>query len=176
MPPKNIPYNILNIALNTSSIHRLIKNCNTHHSSIQISNLVDEEVRSIVKVKLEEIMYKIHLIVEYHDKKKISINDALSIMDNKMFWNDKNLQKCIRDKKSNCLYFSKNLFKDLIRLVLRDIKQDYPMRAGVSLVIQYYIEDYIQKIIEKTILVALNGKRITIYPRDFQIVLDNEEI
>ena len=44
MPPKNIPYNILNIALNTSSIHRLIKNCNTHHSSIQISNLVDEEV------------------------------------------------------------------------------------------------------------------------------------
>jgi len=168
MRKKNIPYDILNTALTNPSISRMIKEFNIQH----INHLVYEEIRGELKVKLEELLYKVHILLQYKKKKTITLNDIYFLMDKpKLFLKDKNLEKCIKGNNIECLYFQKTPFRDLIYLTLQDENYPYRMNHGVSILIQYYLETYLKDIIKKTYILLQSKNKKTLLPRDIKTVL-----
>jgi histone H3/H4 len=169
---KKIPFEILYNAVPKNSLYRMMKEMNI----LNISELTYEELRGVLKVNLEELLHKINVLLHYKEKKTICINDVITVMDEKILWNDTKLQKCIKGKNTNCLYFPITPFKDLIRLTIQEQGNNYQMKTGVSIIIQYYIEHKIKTLLQKVNLVINNKNKKTLYPKDIIMILKNEEI
>lgn len=160
---KKIPDYILNTALTKPSFLRMIKEFEIKN----VSHLVYEELRGIIKVELEELLYKIHILLQYKKKKTISLNDVIFVMDEpKIILKEFNLEKCKKGENIECLYFQKTPFSDLIRLTMQDENYNYRMNKGVSILIQYYLENYLKDILKKTSIILKNKNKKILTPKD----------
>jgi hypothetical protein len=65
MRGKNISYNVINRALTKHSLLRMIREFDIKN----VNNLVYDKLRNIVNVKLENIVYKLDVLLKYRKKK-----------------------------------------------------------------------------------------------------------
>lgn len=172
MSKKNIPFDILNTALTKPGFLRLIREFDIKN----VNHLVYEELRSEMKVKLEELIFKLDILLKYRKKKSISLNDVMFLIDDpKIFLKNFNLEKCKKGETDECLYFQKKPFKELIQLIMQYTECNYRMKRGVAVLIQYYIETFIKNILKKTKSIIYSRKKNTLLPRDITLVLHTLE-
>lgn len=169
MRRKNISFDVLNRALTKPGFLRIIREFDIQN----VNHLVYEELRGELKVKLEELIYKLDILLKYRKKKTISINDVMFLIDDpKLFLKDFDLEKCKKDESVECLYFQKTPFTELIQLVLQYMNCNYYLKKGVPILIQYYIETFLKNILKKSKLIIYSRRKKTLLPRDIRLILD----
>ena len=169
MRRKNISFDVLNRALTKPGFLRIIREFDIQN----VNHLVYEELRAELKVKLEELIYKLDILLKYRKKKTISINDVMFLIDDpKLFLKDFDLEKCKKDESVECLYFQKTPFTELIQLVLQYMNCNYYLKKGVPILIQYYIETFLKNILKKSKLIIYSRRKKTLLPRDIRLILD----
>lgn len=169
MRRKNISFDVLNRALTKPGFLRIIREFDIQN----VNHLVYEELRAELKVKLEELIYKLDILLKYRKKKTISINDVMFLIDDpKLFLKDFDLEKCKKDESVQCLYFQKTPFTELIQLVLQYMNCNYYLKKGVPILIQYYIETFLKNILKKSKLIIYSRHKKTLLPRDIRLILD----
>lgn len=168
MRRKNISFDVLNRALTKPGFSRILREFDIKN----VNSLVYEELRGELKVKLEELIYKLDILLKYRRKKTISINDVMFFMDDpKLFLRDFNLEKCKKGETIECLYFQKTPFTELIQLVLQYTNCHYYLKKGVPILIQYYIETFLKDILIKIKKIMDSRKKKTLLPRDINLVI-----
>lgn len=168
MSKKKISFDVLNRALTKPGFLRIIREFDIKN----VNHLVYEELRGEMKVKLEELISKLDILLKYKKKKSISLNDVMFLIDDpKIFLKDFNLEKCKKGESVECLYFQKTPFTELIQLIMQYMECNYRMNKGVPILIQYYIETFIKNIIKKTKSIIYSRKKETLLPRDIKLVL-----
>lgn len=169
MRRKNISFDVLNRALTKPGFLRILREFDIQN----VNHLVYEELRGELKVKLEELIYKLDILLKYRKKKTISINDVMFLIDDpKLFLKDFNLEKCKKGETIECLYFQKTPFKQLIQLIIQYMNYEYHMKKGVPILIQYYIETFLKDILRKSKIMIHNRKKKTLLPRDIRVIID----
>jgi len=169
MRRKNISFDVLNRALTKPAFLRIIREFDIKN----VNHLVYEELRGELKVKLEELIYKLDILLKYRKKKTISINDVMFLInDPKLFLKNFNLEKCKKGETVECLYFQKTPFTELIQLVLQYMNCNYYLKKGVPILIQYYIETFLKDILKKSKLIIYSRQKKTLLPRDIRLILD----
>jgi histone H3/H4 len=169
MRRKNISFDVLNRALTKPGFLRIIREFDIQN----VNHLVYEELRGELKVKLEELIYKLDILLKYRKKKTISINDVMFLIDDpKLFLKYFDLEKCKKDESVECLYFQKTPFTELIQLVLQYMNCNYYLKKGVPILIQYYIETFLKNILKKSKLIIYSRRKKTLLPRDIRLILD----
>ena len=73
-------------------------------------------------------------------------------------------------QKSTELLIKKRPFQRLVREIAQDFKTDLRFQGSAVLALQEAAEAYLVMLFEYTNLAAIHGKRVTIMPRDMQLV------
>ena len=73
-------------------------------------------------------------------------------------------------QKSTAPLIAKALFGRLVREITQDFKKDLHFRANVIAALQEAVEYYLVYLLEDTSLCAIHTKRVTIMPKDIQLV------
>jgi histone H3 len=80
------------------------------------------------------------------------------------------LREIRRYQKSTDLLIRKLPFQRLVREIAQDFKNDLRFQSTAILALQEASEAYLVSLFEDTNLCAIHAKRITIFPRDIQLV------
>ena len=80
------------------------------------------------------------------------------------------LREIRRYQKSTELLIRKAPFQRLVREVLQDVKSDIRLTASSVEAIQNAAEAYLVSIFEDANLCAVHARRVTVMPKDFQLV------
>lgn len=137
-----------------------------------VNNLVYEKLRYVVKVKLENIVYKLDVLLKYRKKKTIDINDVMFLLDDpNLFLKNFDLKKCKKRENIDCLFFQKKPFRELIQRTMQNTKTSYRMKKGVPVLIQYHIEYFLEKILNKSKSIVDRKFKKTLLPRDIAFPL-----
>ena len=130
MPKRNISFDVFNRALTKPGFLRIIREFDIK----MVNHLVYEELRGELKVKLEELILKLDILLKYKKKKTISINDIMFFIDDpKVFLKGFNIKK---GKPLKSLSFQKTPFKQFIQLVMEYTNCEYHMKKNVPIFIQ----------------------------------------
>jgi histone H3 len=68
------------------------------------------------------------------------------------------------------LLMAKTPFERLVREIIQDFKADVRLSKGASLLLQKVTEHYMVDLLRKSQLVALASKRVTVQPKDINLV------
>ncbi len=79
------------------------------------------------------------------------------------------LRQIRKYQKSTDLLLRKSPFSRLVREIAQDIRSDLKFQASAILALQEASEAYLVGIFEDTNLLAIHGKRVTIFPKDMQL-------
>jgi histone H3/H4 len=94
------------------------------------------------------------------------------LMDNpNLFLKNFDLKKCKEREKSDCLYFEKKPFRELIIQTMENTNTTYRMKKGVHVLIQYHIEYFLEKILNKSKSIVDSKLKKILLPRDIQFPL-----
>jgi histone H3/H4 len=176
----------------------------------RLGNSSYEEIRGYIKVKLEDIIYKTILYLEYERKLTIDEYMITASISPKM-WSDTvpKAKSCIRksaqskrrsrskskrsksskksrsksrdvlknvsfyQKRYECLNLAKSSFARYVREVVQDFKTDVRITKKALIILQYSVENYIIKLLEKSLQNALYRKSMTVEPKDIQYAAKN---
>lgn len=161
-----------------------------------ISRLVYEEVRGIIKTKLEDVITKAILISEYIKHSVIShadILEALSRNGLKVYSTGKEgeskscaiyepkskdtasdkLLNSIRyyQRQHDCLYIPPTAFEALVREISMDINPNMKWSPNALGLLHMTTETYLLKLFEEANLCAIHAGRVTLFPKDLQLAL-----
>lgn len=143
----------------------------------RVSGLVYEEVRGISLIFLEDFLRQITTVTEYHRRRTVSVNDIYEATENHLFLNEKKIPKCKDKKKIEiCLEFARLPFERIVRDIGADFRTDLRFEKDAFVLIQYYTEQYLLKLLYDARLVMQNSRRSTLQPRDLQIVRRNRNV
>lgn len=136
----------------------------------RVSGICYEEMRGIIKHFMEDFLGKIVVHTDHARRKTISVNDVYASMGVKVFLNKKDLKRCKEDFKKGqiCVSFSKIPFYRNVKLVLKDIKPDLRVEEEAKILIQYYVEMFLLKLLATSRILMISQKQLTLYPRDLQ--------
>ena len=171
-----------------------------------------EEIRGYIKSKLEKILYKTVLYLEYERKRTIDEYMITASISPKM-WSDTipKAKSCIRKSRSKsrrksrskskskrskskrsksksrdilknvnfykkryeCLNLAKSSFARYVREVIQDFKTDVRITKKALIILQYSLENYIIKLLEKSLKNTLYRNSVTVEPKDIQHAAKN---
>lgn len=174
--------------ITNSAITRLARQAGV----VRLNSLVYEEIRGILRSKLEEVLKKATILVEHFHKRTISMDVVIASLPFHMFTtstrydifkkpkiNGKRGSITLRQirfyqKQFGTFLLRKSSFARLVHEVGQDFKNDLRYsRLGIK-ALQTFIEMYIINLFKKTIAVGINSGRVTLYPKDLQIVRNLE--
>lgn len=78
-------------------------------------------------------------------------------------------------KTADCLMLAKHPFDQLTRNIIHEIKPESKVSSNVLLIIQYYIEQWIISILQKSNMLSLYSNRIKLISTDIEMVLAIQE-
>lgn len=162
MRRKNISLDVLNRALTKPAFLRIIRELNIKN----VNHFVYEELRSEIKVELEDLLYKLDILLKYKKKKTISINDVMFFIDD-----PENFLKGYRIQNGETVksfVFQKKPFKEFIQLIMQYMNCEYNMKKGVPTLIQYYIETFLKDILRKSKVNMETRKKKKLLPEDLK--------
>ena len=164
-----------------------------------MSGLVFEEVRGILKVRMESIIGKAYIITEYATRKTIMVDDIKEAMHalgyKKMLAEDDiDLKRCptyeskkkpstrrtkrgmgaIREirfyqKQHDCVYIAMAPFQRLCKEITDDFTTDMRWSSNAINYMQLVIEDYLVSLFEDAVLCTIHASRETLQPKDLQL-------
>ena len=169
MRGKTISNNVIHKrALTKPNLLRMIRDFDIKN----VNHLVYEKLRDAVKVKLENVFYKLDILLKYRKKKTIGINDVMFLLDDpSLFLNNFDLKKCKERENIDCLYFQKKPFRELIQRTMENTNTTYRMKKGVPVLIQYHVEYFLEKILNKSKSIVDNKCQKILLPRDITFPL-----
>jgi len=158
----------------------------------ELSSLCYEEVRGIIKQKLENIISNIYLYLDYSRTRTMTDYMVASIISPHM-WSEKiSGKKCkpksksrskkdknkmiqenikyYQDNSTSCLTFEKSSFKKLLKEIMQDfttLSIRFPDSSCILL--QYFIEDYVVHILKSAKNITVHSKRKTVEPKDINL-------
>lgn len=152
---------------------------------VMLSGLMYEEIRGVIKIKMDVIIKDAIILSEYAKRKTILPEDVLAALKKNglnMYWSKaEKLEKCAISKKSvlktvrhtqkqsECVYFGLAPFRRLIKEILGDFRSDARIGTEASNIIQVAIEEYVVHLFEDAQLQAIHGKRKTVQPQNVQL-------
>src|SRR3990170_7026411 len=151
-----------------------------------------EELRGIIKVVLEKVIKNAVYITDYQRKNTVDITSVYYALPKFMYSIKPPAKTCPKyttktkgqkkkkakpgmvayreikfyQKQSNCLYIPRLPFERLVREVAQDYKYDLKFSKDAMLLLQYYVESYVVKVLEESQLVALHKDQIRVSPKD----------
>jgi histone H3/H4 len=150
------------------AIHRLTQRVGIP----RVSGLLYEEVRGILLVFLEEFLSRVFTHTDHERKKTISVNHVYAAMyPSKVLLTKKELGACVPKSKipQICLSIPKAPFQRLIRDIVASFRADMRMQQEAALLIQYYTEMFLLKVLALAFLMAKQAERETVQPKDIQL-------
>ena len=138
----------------------------------RVSGIVYEELRGDLLVFLQEYIARVVTFTEHERKQTVSVNHAYAGMwPTKVLLTTKDLEACKPKSKipQICLTFPKAPFVRLIRGVIADFKKNLRIQHEASILIQYYAEMFLLKLLAMAFKMALQAQRETVQPKDIQL-------
>lgn len=150
----------------------------------EMSSVCYEELRGIVKVKLEEIISKLSLYLEYNRSSTVNEYMIAGTIYPHIWSENISTKKCkIKPKSkkntieenikyyqknsSRCLTFGTLPFKRLIKEIFRDfISRAVRLSENASVLLQYFIEDYIVEILILANKLTLHSNKERVEPKE----------
>lgn len=156
----------------------------------EVSGLIYEELRGILKSKMEDVINK---AVKYTTHYRYRTIDEYIIADSvspKMWAKSPKAKSCGTPKKSrrrkvsgqkalenikfyqnrsNCLNLSRLPFERLTREIGQDFATDLRFTKNAFILLQYAMENYLVGLLKKAHLAAIAAKRIGVQPKDLQL-------
>lgn len=170
--------------ITNSAITRLARQAGV----VRLNNLVFDEIRGIIKNKLEEILRKAVNLADLFRKRTISMDIVIAVLPFHMFTtstrydifkkpkiNGKRGSITLRQirfyqKQFGTFLLRKSSFARFVHQIGQDFRTDLRYsRFGIK-ALQTFIEIYIIDLFKKTIKLGINCNRVTIYPKDINIV------
>jgi histone H3/H4 len=138
----------------------------------RVSGVLYEELRGNLLVFLEEYLARVVTFTEHERKQTISVNHAYAGMwPTKVLLTTKELDACKPKSKipQICVTFPKAPFLRLVRGVVAQYKPDLRIQHEASIIIQYYAEMFLLKLLAVAFKMALQAQRETVQPKDIQL-------
>ena len=153
----------------------------------EMSSICYEELRGIVKVKLEEIIRKLDIYLSYNRSSTVNEYMIAGTIYPHIWSENMSIKKCkIKPKSkkntveenikyyqknsSRCLTIEKSVFKRLIKEIFRDFTtRSIRFSENASILLQYFMEDYIVHLLILANKVTLHAKRERVEPKDINI-------
>jgi len=160
----------------------------------QMSEISYEELRGMLKQKLENVIYKAVVYLDHYRKRTIDEYIISSVISPKLWSDDPKTASCKRpdkktptesakrrrhkkgmkalqeirfyQKRSECLNIPRASFSRYVREVTQDFKTYARFSSKAFIILQYSMENYIVDLLKKSQLVAIHAKRITVEPKD----------
>ena len=90
---------------------------------------------------------------------------------------EKNILKEIRklQKEGDCLIFAKHPFEQVIRHIINQYKDDVKVSKNVFLILQYYIENEMLSLIQKSYNLSIYSGRVKLIPSDIEMICSIQE-
>jgi histone H3/H4 len=138
---------------------------------------VYEEIRVVANNFLTDFIRRVIIITEYHRRKTVSINDIYEAATNYLLITEKKIPKC-KEKATidMCLEFAQVTFQRIVRQIAHDFNSDTRFEKNALVLIQYYTEQYLLKLLYDARLVMQNSRRQTLQPKDIGTVLRNRMV
>lgn len=167
--------------INKPAIHRLAKKAGVG----QISGLVYEEVRGVIKLFLEKVLNKAILIIEHLHKKTLNssdVHEALRMVYHK-FIGEPPSKRCaifkgkktgVREikfyqKNSDCFHIPKLPFKRVVLEVSQDYIKDLRISSGAVDLLQEGTEVFVSNLLSASYLIAVACKKKKLEPKHIQL-------
>lgn len=141
----------------------------------RVGGLVYEVLRTILLTFLEEYLVRVVTFTEKERKKTISVNHAYAGMGpTKVKLSTKDLEKCKPKSKisETCLTIPKAPFLRLLQGVIGDIKKDLRLEQDASILIQYYAEMFLLKLLAMALKITVQAERKTVKHNDVILARD----
>jgi len=156
------------------AISRLIKDeCTKLDKNIQISSLIYEETRTILREFIEKLIADITSTMWYTQSKILLEKHVYMALDNVPASN-KILKQCLPKgkNKDKCFYFPKESFKKFLRNITRDYNSDIKYSEKALNLIQLASEEYLKNVFRQSLKNTIHSGRITLYSKDLQLALN----
>ena len=151
----------------------------------------NEEIRGLLKAKMENVLRKSILYVEYYRKKTVDEYMIAASISPKMWSSDPKGKSCKSPKKSkskkrgsvfnvlsqirfyqkrsDCLLLPILPFKRFAREVSQDFRTDVSFTKNSMIILQYSMENFITNILKKALKNALHAGRTRVEPIDIRM-------
>ena len=143
---------------------------------VRMSGLCYEECRGTLMEFLQEFLQRVVIHTEHERLHTISVNHVYASMwPNKVILTTTEIKECKKKSKDiqTCLTFPLAPFLRLVRSIVTQHKSDMRIGHEASLLIQYYSEMYLLKLLAMAKIDALHAQRLTVEPRDLQLARYN---
>jgi len=157
----------------------------------ELDNNSNEEIRGLIKVKMENVLRKSILYVEYYRKRTLDEYMVAASISPKMWSADPKGKSCKSPKKSkskkrgsvfnvlsqirfyqkrsDCLLLPILPFKKLAREVSQDFKTDLSFTKNSMIILQYSIENFVIDTLKKALKNALHAGRTRVDESDIRM-------
>ena len=157
-----------------------------------LSGLMYEELRSVMKVWLDDVIRVAHIYSRHYRKKTINegmVSAALATTNGMYGWTDPELKVAVCKPRSRtareatpalqsiryyqmqygCLSIPPAAFQKLAKEILHDYGVDTRLTKGALTLLQYGMESYCVKILQDANAIALHSNRQMVMPKDLQL-------